>query len=128
MAVEIDLPQHEAEWKRILKNPIKFTAKSVNKGAEVSWTKLGEAQCRAMESAKQLDVSTLFKEAVRERYRGVIPAGRLIRMRWVLTTNGLDHQPQKGKCKARLVLLGYSDPDLLELPTAGPTMTRRPVR
>ena len=78
-----------------------------------------------MTEAKQLEVATWLKEAVCERYRSVIPAGRLIRMRWVLTIKGLDHQPQRGKCKARLVLLGYSDPDLLELSTAAPTMTRR---
>ena len=48
MSVEIDLPHSESEWKRILKCPMKFTAKSVNKGAEVSWAKLNETQRRAM--------------------------------------------------------------------------------
>ena len=33
--------------------------------------------------------------------------------------------PSKVKCKARIVLLGYSDPGLGELFTSAPTITRR---
>ena len=78
-----------------------------------------------MAAAKNLEIEAWLKELVCEKYRGVVPASRLMKMRWVLTFKVLDHNPSKIKAKARLVLLGYSDPDLLELQTSSPTMTRR---
>ena len=54
LGVAIPIPDAEAEWKKILKNPSKFTSKSVLKGAEVSWNKLNEVQRRAMAEAKRL--------------------------------------------------------------------------
>ena len=123
--IELDMPSSEQEWKQILKNPAKFTAKSLHKGAEVSWAKLSAEQKKAMAAAKNLEIEAWLKELVCEKYRGVVPASRLMKMRWVLTFKGLDHSPSKMKAKARLVLLGYSDPDLLELQTSSPTMTRR---
>ena len=47
LGVSIPIPSTEAEWKKILKNPAKFTSKSVLKGAEVSWNKLSEDQRRS---------------------------------------------------------------------------------
>ena len=35
--VEIPMPEDEKAWRKILKNPTKFTPKSVQKGAEISW-------------------------------------------------------------------------------------------
>ena len=78
-----------------------------------------------MAAAKHLEIGAWLKELVCEKYRGVVPASRLMKMRWVLTFKVLDRNPSKIKAKARLVLLGYSDPDLLELQTSSPTMTRR---
>ena len=59
-----------------------------------------------------------------KRYRGVIPAGRLMKMRWVLTLKSTD-KPETAKCKARIVLLGFTDPGIKSLQTSAPTMTRR---
>ncbi|CAE8626358.1 unnamed protein product [Polarella glacialis] len=42
-----------------------------------------------------------------------------MRMRWVLTFK------DSGAAKARLVIIGFTDPDLLDLHTQAPTMTRR---
>ena len=125
LSVEIPMPSTESEWKQILKNPSKFSAKSLHKGAEVSWTKLNGVQKAAMDEAKQLEVAQWLREAVVARYRGVIPQSRLLRMRWVLTLKPVEHDANLAKCKARIVLLGYSDPDLLDLQTAAPTLIRR---
>ena len=48
--VIIDIPKDEAEWKKVLKNPAKFAAKSVSKGAEVAWSKLNPVK-KAMAEA-----------------------------------------------------------------------------
>ncbi len=123
--VELPLPQNEGEWKQILKNPSKFTAKSMMKGVEVSWNKLNQQQREAMQEAKNLEIDQWMQEAVCQRFRGVIPQNRLMKMRWVLTLKGVDGKPDACKAKARIVLLGYSDPDLENLSTAAPTLSRR---
>ena len=123
-SVEIPMPENEAAWRKILKDPSKFAAKSVQKGAEVSWGKLDPQQQAAMAEAKQAEVSQWIQESVCKRYRGVIPASRLMKMRWVLTLKSTS-DPGTAKCKARIVLLGFTDPDLESLQTSAPTMSRR---
>ena len=115
--VTIPTPSDEREWRKILKDPKKFTAKSVQKGAEVSWGRLDPTQRKAVAEAKQLEVD---QWALSEK----IPAERLMRMRWVLTFKGTENEHEV-KAKARIVLLGYSDPDLEELMTSAPTLSRR---
>ena len=123
--VIIDMPSDEAEWKKVLKNPAKFAAKSVSKGAEVAWHKLNATQRAAMAEAKQLEVSQWVQQKVCERFKGVIPGNRLMRTRWVLVFKAVDGDETKVKCKARIVLLGFTDPDLGSLETAAPTLSRR---
>ena len=123
--VIIDMPKDESEWKKVLKNPAKFAAKSVSKGAEVAWHKLNPEQRKAMAEAKQLEVSQWVQQKVCERFKGVIPKNRLMRTRWVLVFKSVDDDETKVKCKARIVLLGYTDPDLGSLDTAAPTLSRR---
>ena len=123
--VIIDMPKDESEWKKVLKNPAKFAAKSVSKGAEVAWSKLNPEQKKAMAEAKQLEVSQWVQQKVCERFKGVTPRNRLMRTRWVLVFKAVDGDETKVKCKARIVLLGYTDPDLCDLETAAPTLSRR---
>ena len=104
----------------MLKNPSKFIAKSVQKGAEVSWATLDKTQRAAMANAKQLEVDQWLGQKVREGFVGIVPPGppgRLTRTRWALVFKKVDDDPIKVKCKARIVLLGYSDPDLEMLET-----------
>ena len=90
------------------------------RGAEVSWGKLSTEQREAMQAAKNLEVDQWVREEVCKRYRGVIPAGRLMKMRWVLTLKSTD-KPETAKCKARIVLLGFTDPNIEDLQTSAPT-------
>lgn len=73
-----------------------------------------------MQAAKNLEVDQWVREEVCKRYRGVIPAGRLMKMRWVLTLKSTD-KPETAKCKARIVLLGFTDPNIEDLQTSAPT-------
>ena len=67
--------------------------------------------------------------------RNQIPAEQILRCRWILTWKPLDQvdqdkiQAETGKqkthkAKARLVVLGYLDPKLEEIPRDSPTMSR----
>ena len=71
LGVEIDAPASEAEWRKILKDPSKFTAKSIQKGAEISWHKLNPLQKKAMSEAKTLEVTSWVSNKVVEKALGV---------------------------------------------------------
>ena len=53
-------------------------------------------------------------------------AGRVITARWVLTWKKIEEEgaPVRWKAKARLVLRGFEDPDLLSIQKAAPTASR----
>eukprot|EP00435_Cladocopium_sp_Y103_P016115 s3079_g4.t1 len=77
---------------------------------------------------KELD-SWLATETVRKILRNKVPEGQLLRSRWVLSWKPLDETEQREtgnsrKAKARLVILGYEDPQIDSLPRDSPTLGR----
>ncbi|CAE7708420.1 RE2, partial [Symbiodinium microadriaticum] len=142
LAVTLEAPATEAEWKSLVKNPKKFLAKSVQKGVEVSYAKLNPQQRRAMDEAMKVEVDNWMKTMAVKAARQYVPQRELLKMRWVLTFKSAAQESNddnggssgvhkdnatKGeriKAKARIVILGYSDPNLLEATTVSPAMTR----
>ena len=123
-AVTLPTPSTEAEWRSIVKDPSRFVAKRVAKGVEVSWQKLSEEQRKAMGEAKQVEINEWVKSRVCRAALGEVPPHRLMKMRWVLVFKATD-DPGLVKAKARLVVVGFTDPDLGQDPTRSPTLTRR---
>ncbi|CAE7706187.1 GIP [Symbiodinium sp. CCMP2456] len=126
-AVTIDAPSDAQAWKRMVKNPEKFMSKAVSKGVEVSWHKLSPEQRRAMGEAKSLEVAQWVQLKVCKKVAELVPEHQLLRMRWVLTFKEApsdDAGKPQVKAKARIVILGFSDPGLLEDSTASPTMSK----
>ena len=117
-------PASEADWRAIVRDPAKFTAKKMAKGVEVSWQKLNEEQRTAMKEAKQIEIDEWLKSQVCKAALGPVPASRLMKMRWVLTFKATD-DPKTVKAKARLVVLGFTDPDLGAEDVRSPTLSRR---
>eukprot|EP00971_Amphidinium_carterae_P345858 6487025-Amphidinium_carterae.2 len=75
--------------------------------------------------AKQKEWSQwLSKNAASIASKHGIPTDRLLRTRWVLTWKLDPTNPGGRKAKARLVILGYQDPDLKHLRTDAPTASR----
>ena len=126
-AVTLDAPADAKAWRQMVKDPSKFVTKSIGKGVEVSWHRLSREQQSAMAEAKSAEVSQWLQMKVCKRVAELIPASQLLRMRWVLTFKEAPPTPEgrpQVKAKARIVILGFSDPGLLEDATASPTMTR----
>ncbi|OLP85639.1 putative transposon protein [Symbiodinium microadriaticum] len=141
-AVTLDAPATEAEWKSLVKNPKRFLAKSVQKGVEVSYAKLNPQQRRAMDEAMKVEVDNWMKTMAVKATRQYVPQRELLKMRWVLTFKSASQEANEStsgpaeaakspsatgeriKAKARIVILGYSDPNLLEATTVSPAMTR----
>ena len=121
--VTLPEPETEAEWRAVVKDPNKFVAKKVAKGVEVSWNKLSPLQRSAMKEAKGVEISEWLASKVCKAAVGDIPQERLMKMRWVLTFKSADLG--KVKAKARLVVVGFTDPDYAMVTTASPTLSRR---
>ena len=132
-AITLPMPESAAQWKAIVKDPAKFVGKQVAKGVEVSWHKLNKEQREAMAEAKRVEIKEWVASKVCRAAIGEVDPQRIMRMRWVLTFKGVDGACENGegtegkrmKAKARLVVLGYSDPDVGCLNTKSPTMSRR---
>ena len=122
-SVVLDIPANDKEWRRVLKDPKKFLAKSVQKGVEVSWNRLDESQRKAMSEAKEAEVSSWLSNRVVKAALPHVTADQALKMRWIYTFKAAE--PGKVKAKARMVILGFSDPSLLEQETAAPAMSRQ---
>lgn len=116
--IELDLPNHGSEWRRLKRSPEAFYAKKI-KGAEVKWHTLNAEERSKFEKAKEAEVSQWLTATAVRRALGPVPKGRQVQMRWVLTYK------DTGAPKARIVLIGYQDPDLESIQSAAPTMSRR---
>ena len=99
----------------------------MQKGCEVAWHKLNPEQRRAMGEAKRLEVDSWLTNKVVARAGFEVPRSRLMKMRWVLVFKSVEDPNSVGKvkAKARIVVLGYSDPDGENLDKAAPTLARR---
>ena len=90
----------------------------------MSWQKLSEEQRTAMKEAKQIEIDEWLKSRICKAAVGHVPASRLMPMGWVLTFKVTD-DPKTVKAKARLVVLGFTDPDLGAEEVRSPTLSRR---
>ncbi len=81
-------------------------------------------RARAKEVDQWLDTGTL-----RRIPRSKIPMENIMRCRWILTWKDLDPNDlnpgdSRQKAKARLVILGYGDPNIEDIPRDSPTLQR----
>ena len=96
------------------------------KNAEVSFKKLTEEQQQEMKQAMTSEINSfLEKEAIDICLRHGVEPQKLLTMRWVLTYKPVvdDQGQQVGtKPKARLIIRGFEDPNLLTLRRDSPTL------
>ena len=98
--------------------------------SEVKLSELSPAEQELFAQAKAAEIQNwLSNKAVEKVLRSQIPADQVLRCRWILTWKAIDPSevtsPTKThKPKARLVVLGYLDPDLENIPRDSPTLGR----
>ena len=119
--LHVDLPDNAKDEKMFKRDPASWVAKKVKKSAEVKLENLTESQRADFKKAKDLEVSQWIQAAACRALEDgkVAPRSRTMKMRWVLTFK------HSGAAKARIVIVGFTDPDLDTLQRASPTMTRR---
>ncbi|CAK0829538.1 unnamed protein product [Prorocentrum cordatum] len=125
--IVLDIPvSNEHALMAYMDNPRNFVASQARKGrVGVSFKKATPEEKKLLLEAQQKEcTSVLSTKAVRILSRKGIDPARLLRCRFVLTWKK-DEQGNVLRGKARLVVLGFSDPDLLHLWTESPVASRR---
>ncbi|CAJ1425291.1 unnamed protein product [Effrenium voratum] len=119
--LSVDLPDNEKGMKKFRRDPETWVAHKVKKSPEIKLHKVSAEKQEEFKAAKGLEVTQWIQSAAcRAVEKGkYIPADRIMKMRWVLTVKST------GRAKARIVIVGFADPDLERLPRSSPTMTRR---
>ncbi len=118
IAVDIDGKQ---DMLAFFENPQAFAATKIKKGrGEVSVKRLSDDQRSLFREAREKEVTQfLSKGAIRLVRLAGVPEDRIMKMRFVQTWKST------GAAKARLVLQGFTDPDLTELRSDAPTISKR---
>ena len=99
---------------------------------EVRLSELSPEELKQFDRAKDTEVQNWLKtNTVRRILRNAVPESHIIRCRWILVWKPLDPTDVKPgekpfKAKARLVVLGFLDPQLTEIPRDSPTLGRIP--
>jgi hypothetical protein len=111
-----------------------LTSSSAKQRTEVHLSELSHEEKTAFNKAKQAEIANWIQtETVSRVLRGQIPKEQILRCRWILTWKPLEDVNQDGimnkslrthKSKARLVVLGYQDPNIEEIPRDSPTLSK----
>eukprot|EP00438_Fugacium_kawagutii_P029976 Skav217703 [mRNA] locus=scaffold2294:90003:97141:- [translate_table: standard] len=98
--------------------------------SEVKVRDLTEQELKEFEVAKNKEIDQwLSTQTVQRILRSKVPQENVLRCRWVLNWKELDpidaaKEGRPKRAKARLVVLGYEDPGLCEIPRDSPTVQR----
>ncbi|CAE7462825.1 GIP [Symbiodinium sp. CCMP2592] len=136
--VDVEPPTSNRQKKRLERNPVAYLVKKM-RDSEVNIAKLTNQERKLFHRAKVKEVDSFIQnEAVQKcmddrEVREAYDSGRIMRARWVLTWKGVPPEDQdaalkdakenpstlhdsKGqrKAKARIVLLGFQHPNLLD--------------
>ena len=113
-----DVHSHRGVW---------MVNQKVRKGAEVCLRKLNESDKLEFEKAMEKEIqSYLDSQAVQICEAHGVPPERIMGMRWIYTWKAecdLEGKQTGRKAKARLIVKGFQDPRLTELPREAPTLS-----
>ena len=120
LSAELEFDSEKA-LRHYCQNPQAFAAQALKKGrGEVKVAKLDDQQRAVFAEARKKEVDQfLSKGAIKLVRMAGVPEDRIMRMRFVQTWKST------GQAKARLVLLGFTDPDLTAQRSDAPTVSKR---
>ena len=131
--MEIDINQRDIENWRNEDNPYEMAflvSASKKQRSEIKLADLNEKDRKLFQEAKEKEIdSWISTDTIARIIRHQIPQQNILRSRWILTWKSVDGEKddkgnQRTKPKARLVVLGYQDPEVDTIPRDSPTMTK----
>ena len=125
--LEFEMPWQKFE--RYRKNPrvhSAYIASAAKKAhAEVQYRDLDQEEKKRFDAAKGKEIKCwLDTSTVRAILRNKIHPSRIMSSRWILTWKRDDNAPGGQKAKARLVVRGFQDPEVGQIDTESPTLSR----
>ena len=128
---EVDVSQHDINMWKTEDHPQEMAflvSAAKRQRSEVKMSQLSKEEQQLFQGAKMKEIdSWIATETVAKVLRHQIPTENVMRCRWILTWKPVD-QPKPGEnkhtAKARLVVLGYEDPLVHEIPRDSPTMSK----
>ena len=117
--MSVPLPETNGDMKQFVKNSEKWVSKKMKKGVEIKWKDVPVDRLEDFKKAKTKELSNWIREKAVRLVSKDVPAHRIMKMRWIYTVK------EDNSAKARIVIIGYQDPDLTNLNTTSPTMSRR---
>ena len=124
---EFTLPkQHAQKCVRNLNVHEAYITSAAKKAkGEVTYTKLTTEEKHLFEGAKEKELKCWIETStVRKILRNRVHPSRIMTSRWILTWKDDDKEPTGRRPKARLVVRGYQDPELDQVTTDSPTLSR----
>ena len=115
----IPLPEAKKDLKNFAKDSTAWVSKKLKRGAELRWKDIPASRLEDFNKAKLKELNSWIKEQAVKLVHGKVDESRVMKMRWIYTLKSDD------SAKARIVIIGYQDPDLTQLRTTSPTMSRR---
>ncbi|CAE7838798.1 GIP, partial [Symbiodinium microadriaticum] len=93
--------------------------------AEVSIKNLTKAEIALFDAAKQKEISCWIQtSAIAPILRRKLNPEQVLKSRWILTWKAPEEGESQPRAKARLVVLGFQDPKLVEVLRDAPTLSR----
>lgn len=126
-ALEIEVTEEESVF--LMRHPRKasvyLSKKMQEKGKEHSWQELSLDRKQDFDMAQAKELSNVLQSKALRSLTNTewkhLDKKRVMQMRWVLTTKPT---PEGSIAKARLVVLGFQQPNLTQVQAAAPTMSR----
>ena len=126
-ALDDHVPSENESW-------LMLATASKKQRTEVKLSSLTPDEVQEFEQAKQSEIQNWIKTGtISAIFRNEIPEEQILRCRWILTWKPIDNTGQTPdeiktnrthKPKARLVVLGYLDPKIEEIPRDSPTLNK----
>eukprot|EP00435_Cladocopium_sp_Y103_P055151 s532_g18.t1 len=127
MEIELSLPQVMEMYKADEQEHVTLLTTAAKKQrSEVRLKDLTSTDRKLFEQAKNKELQSWLDTGTIQRiFRGQIPKENILRCRWLLTWKEVEEQNQSARVpKARLIVLGYEDPQLCNLDRDSPTLTK----
>ena len=126
MGYMFEVPNEHCDFKKLVDKPryaeLWLSKKMMDKGREVSWSSLSLEQKKEFDGAMAKEISNVIRNcavrALSAKEQGKLDIRRIMKMRRVLTFKS------DGRSKARLVVLGYEAPNLVESQVSPPTLSK----
>ena len=120
---ETDIEPHNLPSPTQALHYVMLATQDRKKRVEVRLRDLSAAEQEQFRQAKSKEVGAWLDHAtVRKVAAGTLDDQQLMRCRWILSWKGPEKEGGPRRAKARLVVLGFEDPDIATIPNDAPTL------